>query len=169
VPTGVGLEGIWTGTVVNVGVFFVLAAPLLAWVILRRTGLGFGIRTFGRNPDAARLAGFPLGRIVLAAFGLGGMFAGLAGATQVIGIDKVLSSSFSPGWGFTGIAVALTARLNPLWIPPAAFGFSILVVGGNSLPTSVGISTSTTLIVQALFVLLLLALWVIPPPFRRER
>jgi simple sugar transport system permease protein len=167
-PAGVDLPDIWPGTTLNLAIVITLAVAALAAVLLTWTRLGFALRVTGLNPDASRLAGFNIPLIVIVAFALGGACAGLAGACQVVGVDHTLASGFSPGYGYMGIAVALTARLNPFWIVPAALFFAVLVVGGNQLPIAVGISSAAASVVQATFVLLLLVLWVIKPRLGAE-
>lgn len=145
------------------GIVIALACVVIAHVIMTRTRLGLKIRATGANPDAARHNGVRVPHVYLAAFGIGGAFAGLAGAIVVLGIDGLLARDFSPGYGFVGIAVALLARSRPLWIVPAAALFSVVTVGGSYLEAAVGLSADVALVIQGLLLLLLLALWVLPP------
>ena len=107
---------------------------------MSRTTLGFEIRAVGLNQRAAQMNGVRIGRIAIFAFALGGAFGGLAGAVTVLGMNNALVTGFSGNFGFLGIAVALVARLNPIWVIPSAFLFAILRVGSNSLQVSTGLS-----------------------------
>ena len=161
IPSGVTLATLWSGTSVNLGLVLALVCAILVYVLMRNTALGLSIRATGFNPKAARLAGFSIAWITMAAFGLAGGCAGLAGAIEVVGVHHALIPNISSDYGYIGIATALIARLNPLWIIPSAVFFAAITVGGNNLTATSGISTSTSLIIESLFVILLLAFHVI--------
>lgn len=157
-PSGVELPNLWPGTVANIGILLALAAAVIAFLLLYRTPLGFGIRATGFNPWAARLAGYRVPVVTMAVLAIGGAFAGLAGSIEAIGTQHALVTGIDADYGFTGIAVALVARLHPLWVFPAGFFFAAITVGANSLPATTGISASAALLVLAVFVISLLAL-----------
>jgi ABC-type uncharacterized transport system permease subunit len=161
VPSGVDLAALWPGSNINLAPLIALAGILVAWVVMTRTSLGFGLRASGLNARAARLAGFGISRLILAAFALGGAWAGLAGGILVVGVHHALVPAISAQYGYTGIAVALIARLHPLWVIPSAALFAIIDVGGSSLPAVTGVSTSASYVIEAAFVILLLAFRVI--------
>ena len=160
-PANTLLPNIWSGTLITAGAPVALLCVIAAWVIMARTRLGFEIRAVGLNPLAARLNGMHVGRIAVYSFMLGGAFAGIAGAIAVVGIYGDLPTDFSGNFGFLGIAVALVARLSPVWILPSAFFFAILRVGSNGLQVATGLSPSVGEIIVATFVILLLAFRVI--------
>ncbi len=160
-PASAGLPNIWSGTVVNLGFILALIAVVLAWVLMKRTGLGLQIRSIGLNPFASQLNGMNVKRLTVITFAIAGLFAGLAGAILVLGENRALVTNFSPGYGYLGIAVALVARLSPAWILPSAIIFAALQVGSQSLPAVTGISTAFGQIIIATFVLALLGARVI--------
>jgi simple sugar transport system permease protein len=160
-PANTLLPNIWSGTLVTAGAPVALLCVIIAWVVMARTRLGFQIRAVGLNPHASRLNGMRVGRIAVYSFMLGGAFAGTAGAIAVVGIYGNLPTQFSGNFGFLGIAVALLARLSPIWILPSAFFFAILRVGSNGLQVATGLSPSVGEIIVATFVILLLAFRVI--------
>jgi len=161
IPANATLPIIWSGTTVGTGALIALAAVVAANVLMKNTTLGFGIRAVGAGGDAAKLAGFRIPTLTVSAFAAGGAFAGIAGAIAVLGVQYALVANISENYGFTGIAVALIARLNPLLIIPSAFFFAITSVGGNNLTATTGISPSASLIITAAFVIFLLAFGVI--------
>ena len=160
-PESAGLPVVWPGTILNAGFPIALGAVAAAWLLMRRTGLGLQIRAIGLNPFASRLNGMNVGRLTVTTFAIAGLFAGLAGAILVLGENRALVTSFSPGYGYLGIAVALVARLSPAWIVPSAIVFAALQVGSQSLPAAIGISTAFGQIIIATFVLALLGAKVI--------
>jgi ABC-type uncharacterized transport system permease subunit len=161
IPFTFELPNIWTGTLVTVGAPIAAGAAVLAWIVMSRTPLGFQIRAVGLNANAARMNGMSTGRVAVLAFTMGGAFGGLAGGIAVMGINGALISGFSANFGFIGIAVALVARLSPIWILPSAFLFAALRTGSNGLQATTGISTSMGEVLVATFVILLLAFRVI--------
>ncbi len=138
----------------------VLIAALLVpvtWFVLHRTALGFRWRATGDNAEAARLAGLaPAGAIVSAMLASGGL-AGVAGAIEVTGVTGRLFEQFSGGQGYTAIAVALLARLNPFGVAASALFFGALAAGSGSMQRVAGVSAVFVAIVQALAILALLA------------
>jgi len=160
-PVNATFPSIWTGTLVTAGAPLALAAVIVAWVVMRRSGLGFEIRAIGLNSRAAQMNGMRVGRVTIVAFAMGGAFAGLAGAINVLGMNNALVSGFSGNFGYLGIAVALLARLDPTWIIPSAVLFAILRVGSNGLQVQTGLSPDVGEIVVATFVILLLVFKVI--------
>jgi simple sugar transport system permease protein len=142
---------------VHLGLVIAVVAALLAWVLLFRTVFGYEIRAAGRNREAARLAGIAIERRVLATFLLSGALAGLAGGIEVSAVTFRLYERFSPGYGFTAIAVALLGRLHPGGVAAAALLFGALEAGSNSMERVAGVSAVLVSVVQATVILCLLA------------
>ncbi len=115
----------------HVGFFIALAALVAFWVIINRTTLGYEVRAVGFNPEAARYGGISVARNYFLAMAIAGVFAGLAGAVDMlgwrfsIGFSDIQSSTI----GFAGIAVALLGRNTALGVGLAALVFGGLVNG----------------------------------------
>lgn len=128
-------------TRVHTGLLWSVGAALLLWLLLRFTTLGFDIRAYGANPRAARYAGVPVTRTMVVVALLSGGLAGLAGAIEVAGRAGYVTLDMSPGYGYTGIVIAMLAALHPL----AVIGASVLVagvlVGADSMSRSIGVPT----------------------------
>lgn len=112
---------------------FVLALLLAVglWWALRRTTFGFALRIVGDNSRFAAASGINVRRMIVLVMALSGLIGGLAGASQVLGPAGRFVDNFSPGYGFTGLAVALLAANNPLVVVPAAIFFGALANGGS--------------------------------------
>jgi len=127
------------GTRLNLGVPVAIAAAIAAYFMLWRTPLGFRLRAVGHSPDAARSAGIPVKRSIVAALALSGSLAGLAGAILVFGsegqrmVTDGSAAGFTGSAGFNGIVAALFGGLHPLWTIPSSFLFGALVTGANHL------------------------------------
>ncbi len=134
----------------------VLAVPLV-WFLVQRTTIGFRIRTVGLSPAAARAAGISVGWTLVLTMGISGALAGLAGADEVLGVSHFMPASFSVGYGFDSIAVALLARSNPWAIPAAAFLFGALRNGATFMQLQTQVSADLISIVQAAVIIFIAA------------
>lgn len=159
IPEAARLPFLFPGSRLHAGaVLALLAALLLAWV-LRATAAGFRLRATGANPDAARIAGrIDVARTTTLAFLASGALAGLAGATEVAGVTWALYENLSPGWGFTAIAVALLARLDPILVVASGVLFGALEAGGAAMQRDAGVPSVLVQVVEAMLVLGVLAL-----------
>ncbi len=142
------LPTILKGTRLHHGFILAVVVALAVWVILYKTKFGFRIRVVGYNQDAAKLAGIDTGRIYVAAFFVSGALAGLAGFTEVNGVQHMLIQGFSPDLGAMGIGIAILANANPVGIVFAAILFGLLSVGGNIMGQMAGIPSSVIWLMQ---------------------
>lgn len=138
-------------------VLALLAAPVLWWA-LRFTAAGFRVRAVGQNPDAARVAGqIDAARTTTHAFLVSGALAGLAGAVELTGVTFALYENLSPGYGYTAIAVALLAGLDPLGVVATGAFFGALEAGALSMQREAAVPAVVVSVVEAMLVLLILA------------
>ena len=135
----------------------IMLAIVIAW-ILRSTAMGFRVRVVGAGPAAAASAGrVDVERMLFGVFLSSGAIAGFAGAVQVTGVTYQLSEGFSPGYGYSAIAVALLARLNPLWVILAGVLFGALEAGAGAMQREAGVPFQFVAVVEALVILGVLA------------
>jgi simple sugar transport system permease protein len=112
----------------------------------------------GANLFAAQSAGgIVVGRTVFGAFLLSGLLAGLGGAVEYTGMTYALYENFSPGYGYTAIAVALLARLHPIGVVGTALLFGALEAGANAMQRDAGVPSAVVTVVEALLILLIVA------------
>ena len=123
------------------GFLLALIAAVVVWVIQTRTTLGYEIRAVGQNPRAARFAGVPVNAVLVKTALLSGGLAALAGFSEVAGLKGHLSLDLSPGFGYTGIIVAMLALLNPLAVVPSALFVAGIFVGSDSMSRAAGVPT----------------------------
>jgi simple sugar transport system permease protein len=144
----------------HVGVLLAVAVGLAVWFWLARSRAGFRLNAVGRNPEAAQTVGIPVGRTVALAFLLSGALAGLGGAVEILGLVQRMYgyNPGSPGYGFSGIAVALLGQLHPAGVMAAALFFGALAAGCSQMQRSAGVSFEVAYVIQAALVLLLVAL-----------
>jgi len=140
------LPALLPDTTLHIGLFVAILCALGCWWLLFRTERGFLLRAAGEGPLAARASGIAVEKNVLYAVALSGALAGLGGAMEIAGATKQLGLS-QFGYGYTAIAVALLARLNPLGVLPAALLFGMLSAGGGAMERNTGVPAVTVSIV----------------------
>jgi simple sugar transport system permease protein len=144
----------------HAGFIIALAAALCTWWVVRFTAAGFRMRAVGASPQAARVAGeIDVGRVATRAFIASGTIAGLAGAIEVTGVTFALYENISPGYGYTGIAVALLARLHPLGVIASGLLFGALEAGASAMQRDAGVPSVIVWIVEATIILCLIVAW----------
>ena len=126
---------------VHTGLLVALVLALLLWALLKFTTLGFEIRAVGASPRAARFAGMPVGATGVKVALLSGALAGLAGAVEVAGRTGYVTLDMSPGYGYSGIVIAMLAMLNPLGVVAAAVFVAGMLVGADSMSRAVAVPT----------------------------
>jgi ABC-type uncharacterized transport system permease subunit len=143
-------------TRIHLGLLFALAALGLFALVMRRTRWGLEVRGIGGNAEAARRAGIPIGRYVIALMFIGGGLAGLAGMAEVSAIQGRLRPSLSPGYGYSGFLIAWMTRGHPLGIVMAAFGLAVITAGGDILQMTQALPGSAVNILMAVMLFVVL-------------
>lgn len=145
------------GTRLHLGLALALGLAGLLWVFGKRTLLGFQLRAAGASPLAARvMGGVNTRRVFGLALGASGALAGLAGGSEVSGTSFALFQSLSPGYGFTGIAVALLARLNPLATIGTGLLFAALEAGSSAMQREAQVPAVVVSVVEAVIIVAVL-------------
>jgi len=125
----------------HIGLLIAIALAVIVYLIQSRTVFGMQSRAAGLNPQGAVFAGVPLGRTLVKVACLSGGLAGLAGAIEVMGVKGYVTTDLSPGFGYSGIVVAMLANLNPIGVVFAAIFTAIMFVGADGMSRSMGIPT----------------------------
>ena len=145
------------GTRAHLGIILALLFVVAFYLFLWKSKKGYEIRVSGQNPDAALYSGINTRRNVVMVMLIAGGLAGLAGATEVMGIQGRLYPTVSPGYGFDGIAVSLIGANTAPGIVAGAFLFGILRAGGNSMQRATGVPIAIIEVIQAIVILMVVA------------
>ena len=144
-------------TRLHAGLLWALAAALVVWAVIGLSKWGFEIRAVGANLAAARFAGVPIGATVLRTAIFSGGLAGMAGVCELAGLKGYLTLDLSPGFGYTGIAVAMLAGLHPLGVVAAAIFIAAVYNGADAMSRAMQISNYLADVLTATALLLVLA------------
>lgn len=167
IPAEASLRMEWLTTLtknstLHTGIFISLIMAIVIWVVLKKTTLGFEIRSVGLNPFASRYAGMSTKRIIIMSMLLSGALAGLGGSIDGLGnYRNIFVQGSVPSLGFDGLAVALLGLSNPIGIIFASLLFGALKVGGTSMPLRTGIPVEVVDIVIAFIIFFVGANYVI--------
>jgi simple sugar transport system permease protein len=145
------------GTRLHLGFLLALAAAVIVQYVFRRTVWGFELLATGSGPKAAQVSGgIKVGKVTAFALLWSGLLAGLAGGIEVSGVSYALFQNLSPGYGFSAIAVALLARLQPLAIVLTGMLFGALEAGGAAMQRDAGVPAVAVYVVEGVVILVLL-------------
>ncbi len=136
-------------TRLHTGLLWAMAAAGLLAALLRYTVPGFDIRALGANPRAAGFAGVPVTRTVVLVALLSGALAGLAGAIEVAGRTSYVTLDMSPGYGYSGIVIAMLAGLRPLAVLVAGVFVAGILVGADSMSRAIGVPNTIADVIVA--------------------
>ena len=130
-----------------------VVSVLIVYFLLKHTVVGLRLKAVGKNSKAAIQMGISPSKYMLLSFVLCGLFAGLTGAVQVLGVYHRLIPSISSGYGFLGLLVAMLVDYQIVWAVPMALLFAALNIGGIQLPIMMKIDSTLSGVMQSSLVL----------------
>ena len=143
-------------TRVHTGLLYAIGLAALLWALLKYSTFGFAVRAVGANARGAAFVGVPVTRTTIAVALLSGALAGLAGAIEVAGRTAYVTLDMSPGYGYSGIVIAMLAALNPLAVVGAAIFVAGVLVGADSMSRGVAVPTYIADVIVAISLLSML-------------
>jgi len=123
----------------HIGLIIAILAAFVIWIVQSRTVFGMETKAAGLNTRAASFAGIKLGRTLLGVACISGGMAGLAGAIEVTGLKGYVTLDLSPGYGYSGIVVAMLAALHPVGVVITALFVAIVFVGADAMSRALGV------------------------------
>jgi simple sugar transport system permease protein len=143
------------------GFIVAILVLVIIWFVINRTSFGLKMRAIGLSKEGARFAGIKVDRTLLKVALISGAIAGLAGASEVAGIQFHLIDSLSNGLGYTGVIVATLGGLDSIGVALAAFFLGLIDTGAQTLSRSMGVPVYLGNVVQATLLLVTLSLFVL--------
>ncbi len=142
---------------------FILAIVMVAllWFVLTRTSFGMRLRAVGMGKPAARFAGIRVERTMLMGALISGGIAGLAGVSEVAGIQYHLIGELSAGFGYTGIIIATLGSLNAFGVGFAALFFGLVNTGAQSVSRELGVPVYLSDVTQATMLIVALGMFLL--------
>lgn len=140
IDNGTGFSIAWA-----IGIIMVV----VMWFFMYRTKWGYGIRMTGVNEPFTMYSGMNVAAIVILAQVIGGLLAGLGGGLEVLGHYTSYTWKSLPGFGWTGITVAILSGNNPAYVPLAAFFMSYLTKGCTMMSTNTDVPAQLINIIQS--------------------
>ena len=142
----------------NASFLIACGCVVLCYIFLTYTRWGYELRLVGNARDVASYGRINPRTVTVWVMALSGAVAGLAGVAEVMGYRHRYLDSFSSGWGFTGIAVALLGRNNSFGILAAAVLFGLLNKVALDIDILLGIPRGLFLAGQGMLIIWLVSI-----------
>jgi ABC-type uncharacterized transport system permease subunit len=149
------------GARLHFGFIVALIAALVLWFILTRTSFGMKMRAVGMGKSAARFAGIKVEKTMLIAALISGGIAGVAGVSEVAGIQYHLIGELSDGYGYTGIIIATLGSLNAIGVALAAFFFGVVSTGAQGVSQALKVPVYLSDVTQAAMLMVALGMFLL--------
>ena len=156
-PATAKLPYIIPNTRVHFGLIIALLAVAAMYFFNYRTRWGYKNRLTGFNSLFAEYAGIKTAAVVISAQLIGGFIAGAGGSIELLGLYRRFSWQNLPGYGWSGVIVAILARRNPAYIPLAAFFLAYLRIGADLMSRQSDVQNEIVAIIQGVMIVLIAA------------
>jgi simple sugar transport system permease protein len=140
----------------HLGFFIALGVAVLVWWLLFKTKWGLTLRMAGASPNAAKYAGISVAGTTMIGMALSGALAGMAGATQILAVNRSMALGLSSGYGFDSIALALVGNNHPIGVVLSSILFGALRNGATRMMVVSRIPIDIIDVIQA-FILMFVA------------
>ena len=150
------LPQILSKTRLHLGFIFSIIFAILIWIVLSKHLIGYKIKAVGFNSSAASHSGIPVLKTIFIVALLSGGMAGMAGVTETAGLKGYLTLDLSPGFGYTGIAVAMLAGLHPIGVIASGIFLASIYVGADAMSRSMNVPTYLADVIVAITILCVL-------------
>jgi ABC-type uncharacterized transport system permease subunit len=139
------------------GIFIALGLAVVVYWLLWKTPFGMELRMVGVNERAARYAGISVKKTMVLAMVISAILCGLAGSIHLLGVDHRMMPSFSPGYGFDAIALALLGNSHPLGVVLSSLLFAFLRGGAPRMQVVAGTPVEIIRIIQGMVIVFVAA------------
>lgn len=140
----------------HLGIPLAFIAVLVVWFINKKTTFGYQSRAVGVNTRAADFGGINTTRVILWTALISGGLAGLAGVGELCAIQRRLIMDISPGYGYSGIVIAMLGNLHPVGVLFSSLFFSVIIVGAQTMSRMTGVPTYIAEVIQGMALMVML-------------
>jgi len=140
----------------HLGIPLAFIAMLVIWFINKKTTFGYQSRAVGVNARAATFGGINSTRVILWTALISGGLAGLAGVGELCAIQRRLIMDISPGYGYSGIVIAMLGNLHPVGVLFSSLFFSVIIVGAQTMSRMTGVPTYIAEVIQGMALMVML-------------
>jgi len=140
----------------HLGVLIGLLAVLVIWFINNKTTFGYQNKAVGVNLRAARFGGIHTNAVILWTALISGGLAGLAGVGELCALQYRLIMDLSPGYGYSGIVIAMLGNLHPVGVLFSSLFFSIIIVGAQTMSRMTGVPVYIAEVIQGMALMVML-------------
>ena len=144
---------IFSGSKLTWGFVIALITVIICGLFMYRSRWGYAIRMIGINQDFSKYSGMNVAGVIILSQVVGGFLAGAGGGIEMLGRYNAFSWSALPGYGWTGITIAILAGNNPLMVPLASFFMAYLSKGCDLMATYAKVPAQLIDIVQGVIFL----------------
>jgi simple sugar transport system permease protein len=140
----------------HLGILIALLAVLVIWFINNKTTFGYQNKAVGVNLRAARFGGIRTNSVILWTALISGGLAGLAGVGELCALQYRLIMDISPGYGYSGIVIAMLGNLHPVGVLFSSLFFSIIIVGAQTMSRMTGVPVYIAEVIQGMALMIML-------------
>ncbi|MGD8263099.1 MAG: ABC transporter permease [Desulfobacterales bacterium] len=140
----------------HMGIPLALVAVLVVWFINKKTIFGYQSKAVGVNIRAANFGGINTTSVILWTALISGGLAGLAGVGELCAIQYRLIMDISPGYGYSGIVIAMLGNLHPIGVLLSSLFFSVIIVGAQTMSRMTGVPTYIAEVIQGMSLMVML-------------
>ncbi len=140
----------------HLGIPLAFLAVLVIWFINKKTTFGYQSRAVGVNARAANFGGINSTRVILWTALISGGLAGLAGVGELCAIQRRLIMDISPGYGYSGIVIAMLGNLHPVGVLFSSLFFSVIIIGAQTMSRMTGVPTYIAEVIQGMALMVML-------------
>jgi general nucleoside transport system permease protein len=140
----------------HLGILIALLAVLVIWFINNKTTFGYQNKAVGVNLRAARFGGIRTNAVILWTALISGGLAGLAGVGELCALQYRLIMDISPGYGYSGIVIAMLGNLHPVGVLFSSLFFSIIIVGAQTMSRMTGVPVYIAEVIQGMALMIML-------------
>ena len=140
----------------HLGILISFLAVWIIWLINKKTIFGYRAKAVGINIRAAHFGGINTTSVILWTALISGGLAGLAGVGELCAIQYRLIMDISPGYGYSGIVIAMLGNLHPVGVLFSSLFFSVIIVGAQTMSRMTGVPTYIAEVIQGMALMVML-------------